>query len=127
MDVLIKEGFSIEEIQNMLDTNLMIEAVEDRSIYELLSILKDIGCSKEHIKNIFICNPFCLTNDNSGIMDLINKLKEIGFDSLYTLFDSNPYLLNFSANDMDDFYHRLIDGGMSKEEFFDYLNYHFIY
>ncbi len=127
MDVLIQYGFSIEEIQNMLDTNIMIENVEDRDILELIDLLKGIGCQNEHIQNIFICNPFCLTNSNLEMKELIDQLYEIGFDSLYTLFDSNPYLLNISAKEMDLFYHNMLQDGMTKEYFYDYLNYHFIY
>ncbi len=127
MDVLIQFGFSIEEIQNMLNTNVMIESVDDHDIYEVIDLLKRVGCRKEHIQNIFICNPFCITNSNSEMSELVEKLYEIGFRSLYTLFDSNPYLLNITARDMDLFYHSMLQEGMTKEYFFDYLNYHFIY
>ena len=127
MDVLIQYGFSIEEIQNMLDTNFIIESCEDRSIYELLDMLGCVGCNNQHIQNIFICNPFCLTNPLENMKKLIDKLYEIGFDSLYTLFDSNPYLLNLTARDLDDLYHKALQEGMTHEEFLDYLNYHFIY
>lgn len=127
MDVLIQFGFSIEEIQNMLNTNFMIESIEDNLIYELIDILKEVGCNINHLQNIFICNPFCLTNKLSDIKELINKLYELEYDSLYTLFDSNPYLLNLTAKDIDESYHNMLDKGMSKEDYFDYLSYHFIY
>ncbi len=127
MDVLIQFGFSIEEIQNMLNTNFMIESIEDNLIYKLIDILKEVGCNINHLQNIFICNPFCLTNKLSDIKELINKLYELEYDSLYTLFDSNPYLLNLTAKDIDESYHNMLDKGMSKEDYFDYLSYHFIY
>ena len=127
MEVLIQFGFSIEEIQNMLNTNIMIESVEDRVLYELIEYLKNIGCKTNHLQNIFICNPFCLTNKLSDIKSLVNKLNDIGFDSLYTLFDSNPYILNLTAKDIDESFHSMIEKGLSKEEYIDYLNYQFIY
>lgn len=127
MDVLIQYGFSIEEIQNMLNTNFIIESIDDRLIYELIDNLKEIGCNNNHLRNIFICNPFCLTNSLPNIKELIKKLHELGYDSLYTLFDSNPYLLNLTAKDIDESYHNMLDKGMSKEDYLDYLSYQFIY
>ena len=34
MDVLIRYGFSIEEITNMMDSNQEIERIDDKDIYE---------------------------------------------------------------------------------------------
>lgn len=127
MDVLIQYGFSIEEIQYILDTNLEIEEVDDRLIYEFIELLRSIGCRNEHIKNIFICNPFCLTNSILDMIVLLQKLDEYGLDTLYITIDRNPYLLNLTISDLEQLYQTKTKEGMNKEEFIDYLNYQFIY
>lgn len=127
MDVLIQYGFSIEEIQYILDTNLEIEEVDDRLIYEFIELLRSIGCRNEHIKNIFICNPFCLTNSILDMKLLLQKLDEYGLDTLYITIDRNPYLLNLTISDLEQLYQTKTKEGMNKEEFIDYLNYQFIY
>lgn len=127
MDVLTQYGFSIEEIQGMLDTNIIIESVEDRDIYELIELLKSIGCSIDIIRNIFLCNPFCLSNNLTSTRKLIDKLYEVGLDYLFVLFDKNPYLLNINELELDSFYQKMKKEGMRNEDIFEYLSYHFIY
>lgn len=127
MDVLTQYGFSIEEIQGMLDTNILIESVEDRDIYELIELLKSIGCNIDIIRNIFLCNPFCLSNSLTSTRKLIDKLQEFGLDYLFVLFDKNPYLLNINELELDSFYQKMKKEGMMNEDIFEYLSYHFIY
>ena len=55
MDVLIRFGFTIEEIKNMMDANHDLELVNDKDIYELIEALIKVGCTDNMIKNIFIC------------------------------------------------------------------------
>ena len=33
---------------------------------------------------------------------LIDKLYEVGLSNLFIIFDSNPYILNYSSKDIDD-------------------------
>ena len=54
------------------------------------------------IKNIFICNPYYLTRNSKDINKLIDKLYEIGLKNLQIIFDSNPYILNYSNKYIDD-------------------------
>ena len=42
MDVLIRFGFTIDEIQSMMNTNDSIDTVSDKDIYELIDILKNV-------------------------------------------------------------------------------------
>ena len=102
MDILIRYGFSIEEIKNMIDSNPDINNVDDSVIYTLIDVLGYCGCLSNHIKNIFICNPYYLTRNSKEITKLINKLYEIGLNNLYIIFDSNPYILNYSSKDIED-------------------------
>jgi len=123
MDVLIRYGFSIEEIKNMMDTNDSIDTVMDKDIYTLIEILEKEGCSERQIKNIFLCNPFYLTRKVYDVINLIKKLYEIGCSHLNLLFDSNPYLLNLQEEEIEGFVNKQIHEGHSKEEVLDIIEY----
>ena len=123
MDVLIRFGFTIDEIQSMMNTNDSIDTVSDKDIYELIDILKNVGCNETHIKNIILCNPFYLTRDVLKVHRLIQKLYEIGCSYLYLLFDSNPYILNLNDSDLNKLYNKKIHEGFTREEIIDFINY----
>ena len=42
MDVLIRFGFTIDEIKNMMDANDEIDTVSDKDIYDLIEIFHSI-------------------------------------------------------------------------------------
>ena len=77
MDVLIKFGFSIEDIKNMMNSNKEIELLEKENIYDIIYSLECVGCSNSIIKDVFITNPFCLNVDNNQIKKLIDYLYKI--------------------------------------------------
>ncbi len=126
MDVLIRYGFTIEEIKSMMDSNNQIESTEDKSIYELIDLLGSVGCLSNHIKNIFLCNPFYLSRNISEVKNLIEKLYELGFNNLYILFDTNPYILNLNSYELEEIYNNKKSEGLSDEETIDYINFNTI-
>ena len=127
MDVLIRFGFTIEEIKNMMDTNDTIEMTPDQEIEKIIDILKKNGCEDKHIKNILLCNPFIITISLNKLTELIKKLKELGLTNLYTLFDSNPYLLNKTKEEIEKLYDKKSYEGLSQEEILDYIQYNIIF
>lgn len=127
MDVLIRFGFTIDEIKDMMDTNTSIDSILDKEIYELISILEKIGCNRDVIRNIFICNPFYITRSVNEVNDLIKKLLEIGFTNLDLLFDTNPYILNMTDEDVSKLYDKMSTEGLEKDEIINYINYNIIY
>ena len=127
MDVLIRYGFTIDEIKSMMDTNINIEEFSDNDIYELIDILEKLGCSKDIIKNIFLCNPFYITRNVNDVNNLIKKLLELGFNNLYLLFDTNPYILNMNDDDILSICDKMSEEGKDKEEIINYINYNIIY
>ena len=127
MDVLVRFGFTIDEVKAMMDTNNSIDDMDDNNIYKLINILEDIGCSRDIIKNIFICNPFYLTKSYNDVDKLIKKLYDIGCFNLNLLFDTNPYILNMLDNDLDKLFNNMLNKGLEKDEIIDYINYNIIY
>jgi len=127
MDILIRYGFTIDEIKIMMDTNSLIGDLDDNNIKSIIEYLESVNCSKEEIKNILICNPFCITNNITDINNLINKLNNIGIIELNKLFRTNPYILNISDKELDKLYNIKVSEGLQKEEIIDYIKYNIIF
>ena len=127
MDTLIRYGFTIEEINVLMDTNEDISLVSDNDVNEIINLLKNVNCSEKTIKNIFICNPFCLTNSVNELDKLINKLLELGFKNINLLFDTNPYILNMSDKEIEKLYNKKKEEGFNKNEIIDYISYNIIF
>lgn len=127
MDCLIRFGFTIEEINILMDTNEDISLVSDSDVNEVINLLKNNNCSIDTIKNIFICNPFTITNNINDTIKLIDKLKELGFKNINLLFDSNPYILNISDKTIEKLYNKKKDEGLNKDEIMDFISYNVIF
>ena len=123
MDVLIKYGFTIEEIKIIMDSNYDFDMIKDKDINELISILDDIGCLNKHIKNIFITNPFVFNQSTKEIKKVIELFYKIGLDNLWFIFDSDPYLLNNKCNFHKRIYDRLKKEDKSLKEIANYFYY----
>lgn len=105
MDVLIKYGFSIEEIKIIMDSNIDFDDISDKDVNDLIVVLDGAGCSNEHIKNIFITNPFIFNQSLNEIKKIIDLFLKIGIKDLYFIFDTNPFILNNKY----DYYKRIFD------------------
>ena len=127
MDSLIRFGFTIEEINILMDTNEDISLVNDNEVNEIIKLLKNNNCNDDTIKNIFICNPFIITNNIHDTIKLIDKLKELGFKNINLLFDSNPYILNMSDKSLEKLYNKKKDEGLSKDEVIDFISYNVLF
>ena len=127
MDGLIKFGFTIEEINILMDTNEDISLVSDYDVNEIIKLFENNKCSIDTIKNIFICNPFTITNNINETSKLIDKLKELGFKNINLLFDSNPYILNKSDKELEKLYNKKQEEGLTKDEIIDFISYNVIF
>ncbi len=123
MDVLIRYGFSMEEIKNMMENNDEIERIPDKNIYDIIDILGSVGCLSNHIKNILYSNPFCLSRNPKDIKDLIKQLEDLRLTHLEILFDSNPYLLNIGENEIQRIKKQKEKEGYSEEQLKEYFYY----
>ena len=123
MDVLIRYGFSIEDINNIMNSNEEINDISDDHINEILQILESLGCTNHQIMNILISNPFVLTREITEIKKIIVKLLDIGIEDLNYLFDSNPFLLNVEYKELDYFYKKMVKNEVKLDEILDAFYY----
>lgn len=98
-----------------------IENLTDREIKEKIMILTRIGCNKRHVKNIIESNPSYLDRTTDDVLKLIKKLLDLGFTNVEILFDSNPYILNLDAYEIDNYVQKQLNEGISIEDIVDKL------
>lgn len=96
-------GISELDIKNIIEMNPTIKNIPEEEILKLIMILKQVNCNDKMIRNIIISNPFYLSRIDTDIINLINKLASLGLSTLNLLFDTNPYLLNKDAFEIEKF------------------------
>ena len=121
MDTLIRYGFTIDEVKLMMDSVSFLFSFDDKTIENLLHFLQKLQCNESIIKNIFICNPFCFTKDVDEIKKVIDKLKEYEVKSFATFLDSNPYILNKTDKEIENFYQKKIKEGYTIDRINDMI------
>ena len=121
MDTLIRYGFTIDEVKLMMDSVSFLFSFDDKTIENLLHFLQKLQCNESIIKNIFICNPFCFTKDVDEIKKVIDKLKEYEVKSFATLLDCNPYILNKTDKEIENFYQKKIKEGYTIDRINDMI------
>lgn len=126
MDVLIQFGFSVDEINNILNTNQDIVNANYVDIKEIINLLISVGCLESHIKNIIISNPFILTEDILNIKRIITRLQYYDFTHLEIFFESNPFFLLMDINELNRIFSDKVKEGLSNEQIRDYFYYQFI-
>ena len=112
MEELYNLGISDTTLKCMIEINPEILEMSNNEINEKKTILKTINCTDREILNIISSNALMLNRTNSGLIDLISYLKELGFDNLNILFDSNPYILNLEPFEIK----RYIDDRLNDED-----------
>ena len=110
-----------ENLDLMLELNPEIVYLDPEEIKYNLDILKAIGCSSSDIVNIIVANPFYLTKAAEDIIELIAKFKAFNFSNLNLLFDSNPFLLNKDAFEIDDYVKKELAKNKELENIIDEL------
>lgn len=120
MPELYNLNLTESDIKEIIAKNPIIKETPEEDITNLINILKQLKCTNSDIKNIIITNPFYLTSIDTDIINLINKLTKLGISNLNHLFDSNPYLLNKEAYEIDEFVNEM-SKTYQKEEIIDML------
>ena len=91
-------------------------------IEEKIEILKELNCNEIQIRNIISSNAMYLDRSNTDIHKLIEKLEELGFDTLNILFDGNPYILNLDAFEIENYIEARIENGEAIVDIVDEMS-----
>lgn len=126
MDFLIRYGFSIEDIKEMMDTNIVIDSLNDENASMLVDVLNRLEIEKFEIRNILVANPFYLNRNIREIESLILEFSKLNIKDLKTLFEANPFILNMDVKEFKEMISSLEKQGFNKLEIIDYLKYDFI-
>ncbi len=122
MEYLFNLGFNENEIKNIITTNNEVMNLSDEEIKSLVEKLVNIGCKDYHIKNIISANPYYLSRSTTDVNNLISKLSSLGITNLETTFDSNPWLLNKDAYEIDEYIIDEQSKGLSIDEIIDNID-----
>ena len=119
---LYELGINEETINNMLELFPEIREISEEELNKKIVILEKLGCSRNQIINIIGSNPEYLTKSNKIVLELINRLIDLGFRNINTLFDSNPFVLNFEKFEVDNYINKRKNNGESLEDIVDDLD-----
>lgn len=123
MEYLYEIGYNDEQIKNMIDINNDLLNVKKDKIIVLTRLLSNIGCNENQIRNIIESNPLYLSRSVSDIEKLISKLESLKITNLETTFDSNPWLLNKDAFEIDDYINERLNLGISMDDIIDEIDF----
>lgn len=122
MEELLKRlSISEETIKQMVEICPNIEELSSEEIVEKIEVLKEIKCNENQIRNIISSNAMYLDKSIVDIQELIKKLIEKGFTTLNILFDSNPYILNLDAYEIETYIDKREKRGEKLEDIVDDL------
>ena len=122
MEYLFNIGFNENEIKNIITINNEVMDLSDGEIKSLVDILVNIGCKDYHVRNIISANPYYLSRSVSDVNNLISKLSSLGIKHLETTFDSNPWLLNKDAYEIDEYIEEEKYKGITLDEIIDKID-----
>lgn len=121
MDKLFELGINDNDLRFMLEQVPDIFNMSREEVNNKLDILKYVGCTDRHIKNIIVSNPNYLDRIDDDVLKLISYLKQIGFKNINLLFDSNPYFLNYDVFEVEDYINKQVINGMNVEDIIDVI------
>jgi len=122
MEELYDLGIEDDDIKNMIEICPSIIELSREEVKEKIDVLAYFGCNQRQQKNIIESNPNYLDRMTGDIVGLVKKLQEVGFDCLHILFDSNPYILNLDAFEIENYINDKINEGYSLEDIVDELD-----
>ena len=119
MEELFNLGISNNTIKNMLELVPNIKEMSNKDIIDKINILKNINCSDYQITNIISSNPMYLDRTNEEILKLLQKLNDLGFNTLNILLDANPYILNLETYEIDNYIKNRLEKNETLEDIID--------
>lgn len=121
-EILKNIGLSEKTIDNMIETCPNIQQLNSDEIVEKINILKHEKCNDTQIRDIIGSNPAYLDASETDVKKLIEKLKRLGFKNLNFLFDENPYILNLSDFEIEEYINDRVRNGELLENIVDDMN-----
>ena len=122
MKELYNLGISDNTIKNMLEIVPEIKDMTEIEILEKKIILEKAKCNDYQITNIISSNPQYLNRTNSEVINLIQKLINLGFKPVNILLDSNPYILSLEPFEIDNYINNRLSKGELLEDIIDDLD-----
>lgn len=121
MEELFSIGISLTTLSNMLEINPEIKDMSNEEIKQKIELLKLINCTEKQIINIISSNALYLSIAKVDYLKLITYLSKLGFNTLNILFDSNPYILDLSPYEIEQYIYIKQKEGILLEDIIDEL------
>lgn len=121
MEELFSIGISLTTLSNMLEINPEIKDMSNEEIKQKIELLKLINCTEKQIINIISSNALYLSITKVDYLKLITYLSKLGFNTLNILFDSNPYILDLSPYEIEQYIYIKQKEGILLEDIIDEL------
>lgn len=121
-EILKNIGISEKTIDSMIEICPNIQQLNSEEIIEKIKILKREKCNNTQIRDIIGSNPVYLDASETDVKKLIEKLKKLGFKNLNFLFDENPYILNLSDFEIEEYINERVRNGELLEYIVDDMN-----
>ena len=121
-EILKNLGISEKTINEMEEICPNIKELTREEIEQKIENLKELNCNEIQIRNIISSNAMYLDRSNTDIYKLIQKLEELGFDTLNILFDGNPYILNLDAFEIENYIKARQEDGELLEDIVDEMS-----
>ena len=113
---LINLGINENIVMNILERNPNFKELTMKEVNDKIFLLKNILCTNEQIENIINTNTSYFTRPNTEIIELFNKLFDLGFEDINEMIDLNPYILNLSAHELQKYINYRMYNGEPKDE-----------
>lgn len=121
-EILKNIGISEKTIDSMIEICPNIQQLNSEEIIEKINILKYEKCNDTQIRDIIGSNPAYLDASETDVKKLIDKLRKLGFKNLNFLFDENPYILNSSDFEIEEYINERVRNGELLENIVDDMN-----
>ena len=121
-EILKNIGISEKTIDSMIEICPNIQQLNSEEIIEKINILKHEKCNDTQIRDIIGSNTAYLDASETDVKKLIDKLRKLGFKNLNFLFDENPYILNSSDFEIEEYINERVRNGELLENIVDDMN-----
>jgi len=118
-EMLRKLGISEEEICDMMEMCPEIGEMEVRDLLDKITLLKEVNCDDDQIRDIIASNPFYLDRFDTDVRKTFAQLRQYGFERIDEMLEGDPYLLNLDDFEIIDHIQRELDKGEALEDIVD--------